>query len=288
MKMYLVLGFLLLLAGCSNHPKSSTPPVPAAEGIPLYSRSVGDSFRIFVRVPASYHPGQAARYPVVYLLDANFYFDIMAAALQKYEPVGLAPEVILVGIGYRDFAAMDSLRDRDDTYPEAIKKYEMRVSGGADKFLSFIRSELRPFIESNYPADSAKRVLMGHSLGGYFTMYALWQELSGNGAGFRYFIAASPSMEYNHYYLLQQLEAAPISALHKKDLKAFVTYGGLEDTEDPDDPPAELTCAQVCARLSAALSGPLRFKSEVYSGLGHMDMAFPTLTKGLHWELPQQ
>ena len=85
---------------------------------------------------------------MVYVLDANLYFDIIATTIDKYAQVGLAPNVILVGIGYRDFPTMDSLRNRDDTYPLAIPEYEMSTSGGADKFLSFIDHELIPQIDA--------------------------------------------------------------------------------------------------------------------------------------------
>src|SRR5215211_6324115 len=114
----------------------------------MYSKNVSDSFTISVNLPNNYKEQQSEKYPVVYLLDANLYFDIIATTLNKYSDVGLAPSVILVGIGYRDFQTMDSLRNRDDTYPTAIQEYEMSVSGGADKFLSFIDKDLIPHIDS--------------------------------------------------------------------------------------------------------------------------------------------
>lgn len=86
----------------------------------MYSKNVSDTFSISINLPNDYNEQTSNKYPVVYLLDANLYFDIVATTLNKYSDVGLAPSVILVGIGYKDFPTMDSLRTRDDTYPTAI------------------------------------------------------------------------------------------------------------------------------------------------------------------------
>src|SRR5688572_3446186 len=203
-------GLLFFIISCTQNPgKKQQVTKMEGNGVTrLYSESVADSFSIFVNLPDGYSSEQKTKYPVVYLLDANLYFDIMATTLNKYSEVGLAPSVILVGIGYKDFPTMDSLRNRDDTYPLAIPEYEMTVSGGADKFLSFIDNELAPYIENKYRTDTSKSTLMGHSLGGYFTSYALLQNLLGKSKSLSNYIAASPSLHYNHYYLLNGLEEA--------------------------------------------------------------------------------
>ena len=86
----------------------------------MYSKNVMDSFTISINLPTQYRTEHSYKYPVVYLLDANMYFDILATTLNKYSEVGLAPPLILVGVGYKDLQAMDSLRNRDYTYPTAI------------------------------------------------------------------------------------------------------------------------------------------------------------------------
>lgn len=278
----------VLIFGCKQAPdkKEGTGTTEKNITTRLYSKAVADSFSIFVNLPAGYDPQKKEKYPVVYLLDANLYFNIVATTVNKYAEVGLAPTVILIGIGYKDFPTMDSLRNRDDTYPVAIPEYEMSVSGGADKFLTFIDSELMPYIDKEYQTDTSKRVLMGHSLGGYFTMYALLQNLSGNSNKFNGYIAASPSIHYNNYYLLNQLKGtAPQKAAHKTT-KAYITYGGLEDAGDSSDTSTiRLTAlsAQLSELLSKKQSGYMSYKGDIYSNLDHMDTQLPTFVKGLQW-----
>src|SRR5215203_282866 len=230
-------GYLVLIVlpfstiACMERPKDKEQQtnVQKENTFRIYSKNVLDSFEISVNLPNGYREQQTKKYPVVYLLDANLYFDIVATTLNKYSDVGLAPSVILVGIGYRDFQTMDSLRNRDDTYPTAIPEYEMSVSGGADKFLSFIDKDLIPHIDSVYKTDTAKRILMGHSLGGYFTAYTLLQDLQGKSNRFSGYIAASPSIHYNNYYLLRQFKALSSQQNRGKKIKAYITYGGQED-----------------------------------------------------------
>ncbi|MBA2563018.1 MAG: alpha/beta hydrolase [Chitinophagaceae bacterium] len=291
-KYFLFLWLPLLTIACKQNPDKNerTEEIKKNTTIRLYSKTVADSFSIFVNLPNDYNPQHKEKYPVVYLLDANLYFDIIATIFNKYSGVGLAPAVILVGIGYKDFPTMDSLRNKDDTYPAAIPEYEMSVSGGADKFLAFINNELISHVDKEYQTDTLKRILMGHSLGGYFTVYALLQDLLGKSDNFSSYISASPSIHYNKYYLLNQLKETAPQKNRGKKIKAYVTYGGLEDDENTGDSSMiKLTglCSQLSKLLSEKQSGYITFKSDIYSNLGHMDTQLPTFIKGLQWTLSE-
>lgn len=274
------LGFMQ--TSCNNHQKETQIITghPHVVTTKLYSAAVADSFYISVSLPDEYYTSPKHSYPVAYLLDANLYFDIMATTIRSYSGVGLAPDVILVGIGYKDFPAMDSLRNRDYTYPVAIPEYEMSTSGGADKFLSFINKDLVPFINHNYHPDTTKRVLMGHSLGGYFTMYAMLQQLKGAGNSFTHYIAASPSFHYNNYYLLNELAKLNYANPSPQKVSSYITFGGLEEPANTDSTSMKLP--DLIKQLSTSLSsGQVNFKADIYSNLDHMDTQLPTFIKGL-------
>jgi len=93
----------------------------------------------------------------------------------------------------------------------------MRLSGGAANFLSFINYELIPYVDKSYSTDTAKRTLMGHSLGGYFTLYALSCNWRSKGSFNRY-IAASPSLDYANDYLLDRFKSLSDQATISKEL----------------------------------------------------------------------
>lgn len=69
--------------------------------------------------------------------------------------------------------------------------------GGAEEFLEFIQSVVRPFIrEKVFPNITFNReALFGHSFGGLFTLYAMYTRPS----IFDFFIAGSPTVEWNDY-----------------------------------------------------------------------------------------
>lgn len=251
----------------------------------VYSQSVKDTFTVSVSLPENYKADKSKQYPVVYLLDANLYFDIVAATFKKFSEVGLLPPAILVGVGYKDLGMMDSLRQRDFTYPAAIAEYEMSISGGADRFLSFITNELIPGIDKKYPADKDRRVLMGHSLGGYFTLYSLHQNLLAKNYVFSSYIAASPSTHYNHNYILEELKK--LKEGKGGEIKSYITFGGLEDTEEAGEDTDMLKTGEVLLSLNRSLKDNCGtdYRCDNYSNLGHMDTALPTFIKGLQWTL---
>lgn len=278
----IALLLLLISCGCSVDKTVDTDKKIAVDSpTKFYSKAVSDTFSVFVCLPTNYDSKKDVKYPVIYLLDANLYFDIVAATLKKYSEVGLIPPAILVGIGYNDFHTMDSLRLRDFTYPVAIPEYEMSVSGKADKFLSFITTELASHIDIKYATDRHKRVLIGHSLGGYFTIYALHQNLLGKNNVFAGYIAASPSTHYNHNYILTELEK--LNTDKQPQIKSYITFGGLEDEEEEDS--TMLKADKVFLLLEKSFKNKINFKCDTYCGLGHMDTPLPTFIKGLQWTL---
>lgn len=281
-KLYTLVLVYSFAIGCKQAIKEKTPTSYQQFDTThtMFSSAVEDSFFINIHLPNDYY-SKDTTYPVVFVLDANLYFDIYKTIEEQYAEVGLLPKVILIGVGYKDFHAMDSLRNRDYTFPVAIPEYEMTTSGGANKFLSFLNNQLVNYIDSSYRTDTVNRILMGHSLGGYFTLYALSEQLTSNHPLFSGYIAASPSTHYNHNYILTLLEK--ITAKNK-NLKAFISVGGLED--NPSDTSA-LSTAKVFTSLQSSLQqkNNIQLKTAVYSNLDHLDTQIPAFIKGLQWML---
>lgn len=253
--------------------------------ISLFSKEVNDSFRIFVSLPEDYDKSQ--HYPVLYLLDANFNFDIMQAVARNQAMSGMLPPMIIAGIGYRDAMLMDSLRDRDFTYPAATASDSFEVSGGGDKFLAFITHEAIPYIDQHYATNTQKRILAGHSLGGYFTLYALEQYALGKDSSFNGYIAASPSLEYGGDYLMKQFDSIPV-VLHDRKPFVYLTFGGMEDAEAEAEGEVArgMTLFNAFNHTLQARHNPhILSQSDHYSAFGHMDMPIPSFTKGMQWIL---
>ncbi|MBQ0740066.1 alpha/beta hydrolase, partial [Aquimarina celericrescens] len=108
------------------------------------------------------------KYPVVYLLDGVYNFVPFVGMLKQYSEMNdtkILPEMIVVGIPNINFKSrMMDFSPTTDGNPEQY--------GGGDKFLSFIKKELFPYIEENY-SGSNNRTIIGHSFGGLVVMNAL-------------------------------------------------------------------------------------------------------------------
>jgi hypothetical protein len=62
-------------------------------------------------------------------------------------------------------------------------------SGGGDRFEAFLKEELRPFVENQFPIDPNKSVLAGYSLGGMFAL----RVLAGDPKSFAGYVIGDPS-----------------------------------------------------------------------------------------------
>jgi predicted alpha/beta superfamily hydrolase len=154
------------------------------------------------------------KYPVIYLLDGDANFIPMAAMMREMcsgDMNALCPQMILIGI-------TNANRLNELTPSKAGSKDQPTViledSGGAEKFTEFLRTELIPHIEKNYPT-APHRTLIGHSLGGLFVMNTLTHhpELFNN------YVAIDPSMWWDNQKLVRQFaEKLSANSLASKSL----------------------------------------------------------------------
>lgn len=100
--------------------------------------------------------------------------------------------------------------------------------GDAPKFLAFLKEELMPLVETNYPADASQRLLMGSSYGGLFTLYAMFAapEL------FSGYVSASPAVPFGNRAIFKQ-EAEYAAQHHNLPVKLFLSVGELEELAPP-------------------------------------------------------
>lgn len=236
----------------------------------LYSESVKDSFTLFISLPKQYakHPEQ--KYSVTYLLDANYFFTRVAKEINKK-----SASTILVGIGYKDFPEMDSLRNRDYTFPIALPEDSFSISGGAVEFLSFVERTVIPYMDTHYRTDTSNRTIMGHSLGGYFALFALQTELKEQTFYFNHFVAASPSLQYYHQYLLKQFQN--ITHIDSNRRTLFLSLGAKEDKEDGGTGTENTDNFNAFIKeLSKTKFQNIKTTSIIYPRYKHMQTAMPT------------
>src|SRR5690606_19925242 len=114
--------------------------LPALKGgyFPLASKANGRTYHVYVRTPEGYDAAGAQTWPVVYLLDGDSLFPLLAPTHLFLGYDEKLPEAIIVGIGYGSFDPAINKRDVDftgqagDTAPG---------QGGAEQFHDFLRDQ---------------------------------------------------------------------------------------------------------------------------------------------------
>ena len=204
------------------------PPVtlPGTQVRAMKAKATGRDYDIYIQLPAGYARDAQARYPVLYVLDGQWDFKLMSSIQGGLLYDRFVPEMIIVGITYSGANAnYDSLRAMDYT---TVALPNPRGSGDAPKFLSFVRGELVPMIESSFRADPARRILMGASYGGLFTLYALFSDPT----FFWGYMAGSPAVPYANGSTFAQ-EAAYAAAHKELPVRLYIAVGSIEPLAGP-------------------------------------------------------
>lgn len=283
------------------------------ECIQACSAVSGREYRIMLDSPQS--PPPPAGYPVIYLLDADMCFGTAVEAVrwQTKPPKGYDPAVV-VGIGYPQH--LDRVRERfqDYTTPPDMDKLPDRRKhgpwpplGGAEAFLDFIEYELMPAVEARFPVDRARQAFIGHSLGGFLVLHAMFTRKP----LFRTYVAGSPSIWWNGNALLEEeeafrrkLEEAALQEAADGSAKTVGNPGSLENRdkqvmpepervlliaaggyEGGDDSRMLENAMEMGRRLSAVELEGLSVIATEFEGEGHSSMIPALLAKGIRLAL---
>lgn len=174
-------------------------PALAGDYFALDSIETDSRYHIFVRLPEGYAEQPDADWPVVYLLDGDSTFPMLAPQHLFLHYDERLTEAVVVGIAYGGFGEINR---RGFDFRPVLESGE---TGGAPAFLAMLERELIPRIESEFRTDAAKRVLVGQSRGGSFAIYAAVERP----ALFYGYVASNPGRDYPDRLLYGMGRAMP-------------------------------------------------------------------------------
>lgn len=214
------LYLLLCVAGMNAGAQPARVTIPGSEVRNIHSAIVNQDYELHILLPGGYS-NSSKKYPVVYLMDSQWDFPLVKSLYGQQYYDGFIPGLIIVGVTWGGIRPNpDSLRVRDYT---PTKESRASQSGGAANFLSFMKKELFPFIESNYKAEAGNRTLMGCSLGGLFTLFALFTEPE----LFTGYIAASPAYGWDRQ-AIYNYEKTYFEKKPAAPARLYMTMGDVE------------------------------------------------------------
>lgn len=203
---------LLVLAVATSCKKEEFKPNQTKE-FSMQSTSTGANYHIKVALPEHYDPS-SKKYDAIYVLDVEEDFDFVAVETGEQVSNYATEGLLVVSIGYG--------HDRSHDYTPTNTN---EGSGGAEKFMHFIKDELIPKMENDFGADTLRdsRIILGHSFGGLFAAYAFtnYNHVFGN------YIMLSPSLWYDNELLLR-LEQDSRAVNSASGQLVFMGIGGLE------------------------------------------------------------
>ena len=177
-----------------------------------YSKSVSDSFEIYISLPPTYNPNDT--YKVVYYCDANLKSGRHLRELISTNQYSNLQNSIFVGVGH--IGNYHVLRRRDFILPTINGNDtagQDKNYGQTEKFYSYLKNELVPSINSKFKTHIDSNSILGHSLGGLFAFFCLFK--SDN--LFSKYFALSPALWIDKYSIYK-FNSIQTGFSHKKYL----------------------------------------------------------------------
>lgn len=265
---------LALLIGAVHAQAADTAPAYPAHSIPgsllraLPKNADGRSYQLHIHLPASFANEPKRRYPVLYVTDGYWDFATIVASYNNLAYDKVVPEFIVVGLGYAG----------DDLDYGQLRRWELSPvamgpdSGQADKFIASLEKDIFPLLEREYRADPAQRYLAGSSLGGLFTLHAMYARPD----LFKGYIAASPAVVAGDDWIIRQAKAYAATG---KPLPARLYVTGAEY-----EWPGFLAGIQRYQALLPELKHPgLVFQNRTIDGERHAGTKAESYTRGMRF-----
>ena len=191
-----LLAFATVLLCALAVAQDLAPPVP--QKVTLHSNILNEDRILWVRTPKDYAQNKNPL-PVVYLMDGPDHINEIGSSIDFLVRNNRMPELIVVGIANTDRTRDLTPTRSEDKTPDG--KLANPTSGGGDRFLDFIQTELMPEIEKRY-RTAPYRIFAGHSLGGLMVIHALTSRPD----MFQAYIAVSPSLWWDNQHTLHQAQ----------------------------------------------------------------------------------
>ncbi len=183
----------------------------------VYDEELDSTYIIHITLPPDYDKNKL--YPMYMMTDGIWRLSDHAE-LRPMMVDGEIEDIIMVSIGY--------------DYGIDAEKVEIRMVEfvqKSDLFLDFITNNLAPYLGELYPIDYQRSALMGHSLGGLFMYYAVFNDHKYKNKPFKYYVMASPSFHIinnQSYWRYGDIEKEYLKRNKTVEKEIYLTAGDKE------------------------------------------------------------
>lgn len=232
---YLALSVLLFLptVGFADNVKNNDNwTIVPTQNHTLKSEILKRNIRLQIGVPANYSKEKS--YGVIYYLDAFSASGILRETALWLQVGKHLPELITVGIELEVNTMDEWYKERSfiltPTKSNIYENFGIPESwtGGGSDFLKCLSTEIIPYVDSKYNTKAGDRTLVGHSFGGLFALYVLFESPQ----LFDKYLVSSPSLPWDDRFIFKM--ESEYAKKHKElSANIFLSVGSLENM--PDD-----------------------------------------------------
>lgn len=213
----------------------------------LDSRILNEQRTVLVSAPQQVKPGL----PLLVLLDGEWNFRKVTAAVENLSGNGRLPPMLVAGVVNKD-------RGRDLTPTFSGLAF---ADGPSDRFLSFLADELIPHLKAEYPIGNY-RILAGHSNAGMFALYAFIRRPE----AFQANIALSPSYGLDDRFVARLADALANPAAGRHFV--FLGNGGDEEAD------ISVGAMRLAKTFESAPNPDVEYHYEIFPGETHGTVGF--------------
>ena len=243
----------------------------------INSNILNEQRTVWISLPNKYEENVHS-YPVIYVLDADFLFDITRSMTQLRAARNYMPESIIVGLpnSWRQRfqgAANWKLPDGRDFF---------NPPGNPHTFLKFIRQELIPHVEGNYRTNT-HRTLVGLSPTTGPVFEAFWSEPG----LFKAHVALAIAVDMVDQQGLSIADKLFTHIFDQSQPKGTAVYVGIAGNDVVKRPERGKGFADINSRLKAGQNPRVDYRIEVIPDEEHYGMAVPGLQHALELIYPR-
>lgn len=183
----------------------------------IFNEELNKNYIIHITLPPEYNKEKF--YPMFMMTDGiwrlNDHREIRSMMINKE-----IEDIILVSIGY-DYGVNAEIPET--RLVEFVQESEL--------FLNFITNKLAPYLGELYNIDFRRSALMGHSLGGLFMYYAVFNHNKYSNQPFKFYVMGSPSFfitEIQLYWKHGDIEREYFKVNKTLDKEIYLAAGNRE------------------------------------------------------------
>ncbi|MEO9872072.1 alpha/beta hydrolase-fold protein [Ekhidna sp.] len=207
----------------------------------IYSESLDQQIDVQIHLPQDYEEG-GKDYPTLYILDGQWYFMNGVAINESLRGDRILPKFIVIGVNMVD------------------RPYRSKMFNQWDSFITFIESELVPYVNKSF-RTSSERIIFGWENSGYLTSELILRKDS----PFNYAIASNGAY----------IDEDTLESLNTEEERFLFIAGSKKDIYSID---ASDQAAQTLSSIDAA---GLNWKYQLFNEEEHESLAYISIYQGL-------